>query len=452
MKSLLVIGGGITGLSAAWRARALSKTVEITLVEKERRLGGKVLTELRDGFVLEAGADGFLSRKSAGIDFCEELGISGLLREQVRRTSRSFVAQGHKLHPLPEGFSGLVPASLDALQETPLLSEPGRQRAMEEPAIPARHEEEDESVQHFMTRRFGREAFETLIEPLLAGIYAGDAAFLSLKATLPQLRELERRHGSVLAGLQRRPASPARRTPFVTFDRGMAQLVSELSRRLAGGGVRIATGTEAGPISRRRGLWRVERAGGAAIEADAVIVTVPSGQAAALVARLDPRLTETLASIPFASTSVVHLAFRREDIASDLEGYGYVIPRREGSGVLACTWTSSKWHDRAPPGMALLRLYTRSQGSDEELEALTRDELRMTMDITAAPVLMRIFRWPAAMPQYTLDHPRRLDEIEARCARLDGLYLAGASYRGVGIPDCIESGSRAARQVMESAP
>jgi oxygen-dependent protoporphyrinogen oxidase len=194
----------------------------------------------------------------------------------------------------------------------------------------------------------------------------------------------------------------------------------------------------------------VERAGGAAAEADAVIVAVPSGQAAALVAGLDRVLTETLASIPFASTAVVHLGFHRHDIASDLDGYGYVIPRREGSDVLACSWTSSKWEDRAPPGTALLRLYTRRQGSDEELEALARDELRVTMDITAAPVLMRIFRWQAALPQYTLDHPRRLDQIEARCAGLDGLYLAGASYRGVGIPDCIESGSRAARQAMES--
>lgn len=446
MKRLLVIGGGISGLAAAWRARSLSKTVEITLLEKEDRLGGKILTESRDGFLLEAGADGFLSRKRGGIDLCNELGISSLLRGQVKRNVRSFVMQKHGLHTLPDGFTGLVPGNLHALEETALLSEAGKLRGMQEPSVPPRADKGDESVSRFMTRRFGKEVFETLIEPLLAGIYAGDADCLSMKATLPRLLELEWRNGSVLRGLS--VPAPADLPPFVTFSGGMSQMVSEIRQRLVD--VRLVTGTAAGRITRSGHAWLAGLAGGGEIEADSVIVAVPAGQAAPLFAGVDSTLGEALSSIPFASTAIVHLGYHRHEIAHDLDGYGYVIPRIEGSDFSACTWTSSKWEDRAPRGMALLRLYTRRRGSDNELQDLARAELRQTMGIAARPVLVRIFRWPEAMPQYTLEHPARLEVIESRCAGLEGMYLAGASYRGVGIPDCIESGSHAARAAMES--
>ncbi len=446
MSRLLVIGGGITGLAAAWRARSLSRTTEITVVEKERSLGGKIQTESLGGFVLEAGADGFLSRKPAGVGLCGELGVSGLLRGQIARKGRSFVMRRHQLHAMPEGFSGLVPTDLDALKETRLLSEEGKRRAMEEPSIPARAGPGDESIAQFMTRRFGKEAFEVLIEPLLAGIYAGDSGSLSLNATFPNLRELELRHGSVLGG-SRAPA-PSGFPPFVTFPGGMAEMVRAVSCKL--GEARVVVGGEARTIVARGGAWRVQLSESRAVEADAVIVTVPSVRAAGLLEGIDRELGDALASIPNASTAVIHLGFRQDDVRHGLDGYGYVIPRIEGSKLLACTWSSSKWEDRAPPGMVLLRLYTQSLGSDEQLEDLARGELRDTMGIGAAPVLCRIFRWPNAMPQYTLDHPARLETIEKKVAGLTGIYLAGASYRGVGIPDCIESGFRAARAAMEN--
>ena len=455
MKRLLVIGGGITGLSAAWRARSLSEPVEVTLLEKERRLGGKILTEHRDGFVLEAGADGFLSRKPAGMGLCEELGITGLLRGQVSRKGRSFVMRSHELHPMPEGFSGMVPENLQALQDTQLLSREGKLRAMEEVSIPARTEAADESVSRFMTRRFGSEVFDALIEPLLAGIYAGDAACLSMEATFPKLRELERRYGSILKGLRGEQASPPRGSPFVTLRPGMAELARALSRGL--GGIRLLTGVEAAAITPRGALWRVELAGGGTMEADALIVTVPAGPAAKLLSGVDADLAQALASIPFASSAIVHLAFPRDRISHDLDGYGYVIPRKEGSDILACTWTSSKWEERAPRGMVLIRVYAGRHGgpdmaarNDNELEELARGELRETMGIDAAPLFARVFRWPNAMPQYTLDHARHLQVIGEKCAGLAGLFLPGASYRGVGIPDCIESGYQAARAAVES--
>ena len=449
MSRLLIIGGGIAGLAAAWRARSLSENGEVTVLEKDARLGGKILTERRDGFVLDAGADGFLSRKPAGVGLCEELGITELLRGQVPRTNRSFVMRAHKLHPLPQGFSGLVPANLQALQETPLLSAAGKLKAMEEPSVPPRRDPGDESVSQFMTRRFGSEAFEALIEPLLAGIYAGDASCLSMEATFPNLRELEQRQGSVLAGLRRQEAGPTSSSAFVTFARGVGELVEALSESLQAARVRLITGAEATAVRRRGGPWRVELSDGALIDAEAVILAVPSGVAARLLDGVDPELSAALGAIPCTSTAVIHLGFRRADLADDLDGYGYVIPRREGSDLRACTWTSSKWEGRAPRGMVLVRLYARRLGSDEDLEVLARAELRDTMGIAATPELTRIFRWPDAMPQYTLGHPRRLETIQARCAALEGLFLAGASYRGVGIPDCIESGFQAGTAALE---
>ena len=452
MKRLLILGGGIAGLSAAWRARSLSNNIEITVVEKQRVLGGKIRTETRDGFLLESGADGFLSRKSAGTGLCTELGIVGLLRGQVARRNRSFLMRSHKLHSLPEGFSGLVPANMEALQETQLLSEEGKRRVMEEPSIPARRDVSDEAVSHFMIRRFGKEAFDALIEPLVAGIYAGNADGLSLNATFPSLRELELRHGSVLAGL--RAATPSQLPAFVTFGKGMAELPRRVSCALSG--VELLMATAARTITRGLGVWRVELSKGGVIEADAIIITVPSAEAATLLSDVDNELAEALAGIPSASTTVVHLGFEQREVSHDLDGYGYVIPRVEGSEILACTWTSSKWGDRAPPGKVLLRLYIGRSGgpdvlarSDAELTEMAAHELRLTMGIISQPVLVRIFRWRNAMPQYTLDHISRLEAIDARCADSEGIYLAGASYRGVGIPDCIESGFAAARAATE---
>jgi len=445
VKRLVVIGGGITGLSAAWRGRSLSKSAQITVVEKAPSLGGKIQTEADGGFILEAGADGFLSRKPAGMDLCRELGITDLLRGQTPRKRRSFVTRSHALHPIPEGFSGLVPANLQALQETKVLSEEGKQRAMEEPTIPARRDPGDESVSQFMTRRFGKEAFEALLEPLLAGIYAGNADSLSLNATFPQLRELELRRGSVLGGL--RPPTSSVFPPFVTFAAGMAELVRALSRKLSG--VQLMTQTEARTITWHRAAWRVELDHGKDIEADAVIVAAPANCASGLLAATDGALGEALASIPFTSTAIIHFGFQRRGIAHDLDGYGYVIPRAEGRDFLACTWSSSKWEGRAPTDKVLLRLYSRLHGRDEDLEALAREELRQTMGISSDPALVRVFRWQNAMPQYTLEHPTRVEVIETRCAGLEGMYLAGASYRGVGIPDCIESGFRAAQAAVE---
>jgi oxygen-dependent protoporphyrinogen oxidase len=354
---------------------------------------------------------------------------------------------GHALAPLPEGFSGMVPMDTAALAVSPLLSEAGKRRALEQPAFEqqaprARSGGDDESVASFMVRRFGEEVFQLFVEPLVGGIHAGDASLLSREAILPPP------HRTVELGPAAEPG-PAARPPFLTFREGTAELIRALEERLTG--IAILRGSGAEFVRRRGKSYHVELAGGAKCEADALIFATPAHETARLVAPLDSGIQELLGLIPFASTVVIHLAYRNADIAHPLDGYGYLIPSVENSDLVACTWTSRKWEGRAPDDRLLLRLMAGRFGrrdllgrSDEELFGLARGELSATLGITAEPLLQRLHRWDLGMPQYTVGHLRRVEAITARAADFPGLFLAGSSYGGVGIPQCVESGTRAA--------
>lgn len=450
-KRLIIIGGGIAGLAAAYRARH-SPDAEVVLLERGARLGGKIITDRIDGFVIEGGPDSFLSSKPRGVGLAEEVGLGTRLQGTIPTSRRTYVVHQGRLHDLPEGLSGLVPARLEPLLRSAIFSPEGKARLQNEYAIPP-GTEPDESLASFMSRRFGPEVYERLIEPLMAGIYAGDGSALSLAATFPQLQRLEREHGSLLTAMSAsRPTTT--RPAFLTFPTGMAELTEALHAGLRGVTVRLGTAV-AGVSQGRR--YRVTVAGGAVIEADGLIVATPAPTAARLLEPLDRDLSTELAAMPAVSSATISLAFRSEELPGPLEGYGYVVPRAEGRPSLAATWVSSKFPHRAPPGYALLRVFLGRTGQEDVLNAdnatlteLARQELRDLMGITAAPVLTRIFRWPQAMPQYTLGHLQRLGRIEAARANHPGLFLAGQSYRGVGIPDCIQSGEQAAHDWLAS--
>jgi protoporphyrinogen/coproporphyrinogen III oxidase len=457
---IVVVGGGIAGLSAAWYARTQDPRAEVTLIEKDGRLGGKIRTEEADGFLLEAGPDSFLARKTAVIRLSEELGIADRLVARVPRAGGSYIAHRHALFPFPEGFSGMVPSNLDSLASHPLLSEQGRRRALREPSVPPGPEGEDESIAGFMTRRFGEEVFRLLVEPMVSGIYSGDAAQLSLEATFPGLRALEKRQGSLVSPSAASPpgtlsaAVPFSRPAFVSFPRGTEELVRALAARLDS--IRLILGVGADGVAASGAGFRVRLVDGSVHEADAVIVATPAQEAARLLRDLDPELCTLVGGIGFASSAVVHLAYRAGDVSHPLDGYGYLIPREEAGPLIACTWTSRKWEGRAPAGAVLLRLYAGGSAEmtgvpDAELAATARGELAATMGISAEPLLVRLHRWDKAMPRYSLGHPRRVAAIDQRLARHAGLFLAGASYRGVGIPDCIESGRIAALAAIARA-
>jgi oxygen-dependent protoporphyrinogen oxidase len=450
-----IVGGGIAGLAAARRLEQLSPEAGVVLLEREPILGGKIVTERTAGFVIEAGPDSFLSRKERGPGLCEELGLGGELVGRRPESPRTYVRRHGALHPLPAGLTGMIPTDLDALADGTLLSPEGRERFAAEVDLPAAPPDGDESIASFVSRRLGREAYETLVEPLMTGIYAGDGELLSLEATFPGLRALELEHGSLIRGLLAQGSPPGSGLPpFVSLRRGMDELVTAIVEGLQRTAVR--TGVAAGSIERAGRGYAVVADGVARLEVEAVVVAAPAFAATELLAGLDDDLAGAHAEIPYASSALVSLAYALTDVPHPLDGYGYVVPRAEGSDVIACTWTSSKWEGRAPEGSALIRVYAGRFGGrdvsaepESELVALAREEVRL-LGVTAEPQLVRVHRWPRSMPQYVLGHLDRVERIEAGLEAHPGLAVAGAAYRGVGIPDCIRSGEEAAEAVVRA--
>lgn len=443
---VVIVGGGIAGLAAARRLEALIPEVEVDLLERSK-LGGKVVTKLVDGFRVEGGPDSFLSRKDRGIALCEELGLADELIGRRPENARSFVRRGRELHALPEGLTGMIPTDLERLRDTALLSPAGRDRLAAEVDVQPEPRGADESVASFFTRRLGSEAYDTLVEPLMTGIYGGDGERLSLQATFPQLRELELTYGSLLRGLASQSPAVSRYPAFVSLRGGMYRLVTTLARSLER--TRIRGRIRVRAVKRLRGRYAVDH--GSVVEADGVVLAVPAFVAADLLAGLDPELAELHAEIPYASTAVVTLAYRGEDVLNPLDGYGYVVPRTEGSKVLACTWTSSKWESRAPEDQVLLRVFCGrfERISDQNFLRLAREEVGL-LGVRAEPLFSQLHRWPRGMPQYVLGHAERLARIDERVSEIPGLAVAGAAYRGVGIPDCIASGEDAAESIVHA--
>lgn len=453
VQDVVIIGGGITGLTAAYRLQQAAPQLGVMLIEAAPQLGGKIGTERFDGFVMEHGPDCFLARKTAGIRLCAEIGIADQLMGRNPAHQKTFVLRHGRLHRLPEGLTGMIPTNLEALQQNTLLSPAAQARLAQEPHLPPAPSNGDESVAHFIGRRLGQETLENLVEPLMAGIYAGQADQLSLAATFPQLRQLEQQHGSLLRGLTSRSAAAAADyPPFVSFPDGMQTLVAALLARLDG--VTLWRNTAVAHIRPTAAGYAVTTATGSVVDARALIVTTPFYVSSRLLADVDDELTAVLDSVPYASTALVNLAFDEADLPP-LDGYGYVIPRVEGREALACTWTSRKWTGRAPAGKVLLRVYIGRYGQpdvtaydDGRLLDIAQTELRQTLHSDAQPLWQRIIRYPRAMPQYNMGHLDKIAAIEARLAQHSGLFLAGAGWRGVGIPDCIVAGETAVAQVL----
>ena len=474
VRRVVIIGAGISGLATAYylqkQARDEGRDIDIHLVDRASRPGGVITTVREDGFIVEGGPDSMLSYKPAGVRLLRELGLDGEIVGTSRENAGSFVYSRGALHPLPEGLTLMIPSKLGPLFRTGLISWRGKARAALNLLYAPRHNGRDVSVAEFVQDHLGRETFERIVEPLFAGIYAGDARHLSLAATYPQLLDLEREHGSLLRGLLllRRDRKRARRTrgtagagltPFITLRTGLARLVEALTEALAGITFHLGEDVEAlVHHPERRPLWEVRLRHGERLPADDVVLALPAHAAARLLTAVDRELADVLRQFPYASTATVSLAFRREDVRHPLKGYGFVVPRVEGRPLLACTWTSSKFPHRAPRGYVLFRTFFGRAGADEvvalseeELIALALSELRDIMGIDAVPTHAWAFRWQRGLPQYTVGHLERLARIEKRLKRWPGLYLTGNAYRGVGIPDCIGQGERVAGEVLASA-
>jgi oxygen-dependent protoporphyrinogen oxidase len=457
--SVAVIGGGITGLAAAHRATELARErgieLDLKVIEARGRLGGTIATERVDGFVVEAGPDSFLSEKPWALALCRRLGVESKLVRTDDRFRKVFVWFRGRLHPLPDGFQLLAPTRLLPFASSSLFSWPGKLRMALDVLLP-RGGGDDESLGSFVRRRLGREALERVAQPLVAGIYTADPEDLSLAATMPRFLETERRDRSIILGLRRAlKAAPqpgtsgARWSLFVTFAEGMEGLVAALAERLPDSSVVLSQ--RVASLERSGERWRAATAEGARFDADRVIVAGESHVAARLVRALDPTLATLLGDIEYAGAATVSLGYRRADVPHPLDGFGFVVPRTEGKSILAGTFSSVKYPGRAPEGHVLLRCFLGGAldprvltDDDAELLRRARTELREALGITAAPVLSRVARWPASMPQYRVGHLARVETVERRVLVLPGLHLAGGAYRGVGIADCVRSGEAAA--------
>jgi oxygen-dependent protoporphyrinogen oxidase len=456
MTRVLVIGGGIAGLTAAYTLSELGR--DVTLVEAEPRFGGKLWTEHVDDLLIDAGPDSFLSSKPAALQLIDKLGLSERVVNTRPDGGGTFILHAGRLHPLPEGITLLVPADIRNIARTSLLSPLGKLRMMLDYVIPARRDTGDESVGAFVRRRVGREAFERLAEPLLSGIYAGDADHLSVLATFPRFREIEQRHGGLirvaLAQRRQRATAPpiAHNTPFVSLANGLGELVEALVAALAHHDLRAGIRVES--LESAAGSYTAHLSDGSHVRANVVLLAVPAFAAANLLLAMAPALASELRQIPYVSTATVSLAYRAEEVAAQQCGRGFVVPRSEGRALTAVTWTSNKFADRAPDDVALLRCFVGRAGSEQsaalpedKLVALVRTELRGILDIHATPLRTRVYRWPHALAQYTLGHPDRLARIDALTSQLPGMALIGSAYRGVGIPDVIRDATERATEL-----
>jgi oxygen-dependent protoporphyrinogen oxidase len=451
MKRVAIIGGGMAGLSAAHYLYRSGKAVDFRVFEESDRLGGKVVTDRTNGFTIEGGPDSFITQKPWGLALCKELGLEDQLIPCNEAAQKVYILVDGKLIPLPAGFRLTVPTRIWPFLTSPLFSWPAKLRMALEPFVPARRDDEDESVTAFITRRLGREAADKIGGPLMAGIYVADPERLSICSTFPLFRQMEAQHGSLRKAMKAAARQPGATQPmFMSLTGGMGQLIDHLIEPWTD---RCHTQITIESLRRQETSFYVND------EAyDAVILATPLAEASRLLSQIDPTAASALASIRYVSTATISLGYRLPLTGSQqaLDGFGFVIPASERRSILACTWSSTKFPGRAPAEHALLRVFIggighehRVEQDDHTLVALARHELKELMGLTDVPVISRIYRWPRGNPQYDVGHLSRMDAVERQVADIPGLYLAGSGYRGIGLPDCIRSGQTAANNILQ---
>lgn len=458
-----VIGGGISGLSAAYRIQELAwsyqQNIELSVLEAGQRFGGVINTYSQADILLETGPDSFITQKPQALELCRKLGIAQQVIPTNQEHRRTYVASGQKIHPLPDGFLMMAPTKWLPFLTSPLFSFSGKCRMAMDLWLPPKQTPTDESLAAFVRRRFGQEALTKIAQPMVGGIYTADPEKLSLYATMPRFLELERKYGSVIRGLQAesnstKQDSGARYSLFASLDKGMQVMVDALVKKLPPQFLQLNSAVERLEPSAAQG-WNLLLKDGRVLNARAVVLALPAHQSARLLSSIDTDLSSHLSGIAYASSVVLNLVFRRQDIPQSLDGFGFVVPAAERRNILACTFSSVKFAGRSNPEQVVLRVFMGGAMqpenctlSDEQLTKLAREDLACYLGITMPPLLSMISRHPFSMPQYHVGHLARLKSIESRLGLHQGLALCGNAYTGVGIPDCIASGQQAAENIM----
>jgi protoporphyrinogen/coproporphyrinogen III oxidase len=499
---IAVVGGGMAGLGAARvleAARAQDSSIDWHLYEQDGRFGGKVHTIRRDGFVVEGGPDSAIIEKHWPITAARELGIAERFLDCNEDIRKSFVYTRGRLHELPEGIILMVPTRMVPFALSGLMSWPGKLRMGMDLLLPRGGAATggptgsvgsalDESLGDFVRRRLGKEALARIAEPIVAGIHAGDPESMSVRATFPMFLDMEREYRSlILAMLKRRKARqkaaaargggapgapggsgggarpPGPKSYFYSFKGGLQDLsdaiVASLPAERLHGGTCVKAMTECDADCGARpgsGAYELQLGNGTRVVADAVVLATPAWASGDLLHAIAPLAATDLSSIEYVTTATASVAYRADHVRHDLKGFGFVVPRAENRPVMATTWSSSKFDERAPAGHVLLRSFLGRAGreaaaqlDDDEMGKVVRAELREIMGISAEPEFIEIFRWPRGMPQYRVGHVELVGHIEAAVGRVPGIELAGGAYHGIGIGDCLREGAAAADRALE---
>ncbi|MBZ5706117.1 MAG: protoporphyrinogen oxidase [Acidobacteriia bacterium] len=459
MKRIAIIGSGISGLSAAFtleERRRAGVPVEYVVFESGPRLGGVLVTDRVDGCLVEAGPDSFLTEKPWAADLCRRVGLADQLIGSNDADRKTYILVKGKLIVIPDGLMFMVPTKILPTVFSPLFSLSTKLHMAREWFHPPGKAEADETVASMVERHYGPEMVDRLADPLLSGVYGGEAAQLSVRAVLPRFAEMEAKHGSLgramLAARRKMPAATPARPLFTSLKDGMQQLVDAVVARLSAAALRTSTPVQS--IQPQTGGWLVS-AGYVSDQFDAVIVATSAQAAAALLQSASASLASELGAIQYTSSITVNLGYDQQVRSSLPPGFGFLVPRSEGKQMLAATFVHNKFPHRAPEDRALLRCFVGGarneqvlQAPDEEILRVVRAELRQIIGLTAEPLFTRVYKWKGAMAQYGVGHLERLERIDRLRQQLPGLALAGNGYRGIGVPDCVRSGSASASDVL----
>ena len=473
MKRIAIIGGGVSGLSAAYaleKQKEKGAELSYVLFEAGSRLGGVIATERVDDFLIEAGPDSFLTEKPWATELCRELGLGDHLIGSNDAERRTYILQHGRLVPLPDGLMFMVPTNFAAAFFSPLFSWPTKLRLLREWFYRASPDLPESTAADFVARHYGRAMVERVADPLLAGVYGGGADELSATSVLSRFVEVEAKQGSLGRAMvaarrlqsipaaqassstgQSRPAAPTR-SLFTSLKHGMQTMADAMVAQISESAYRVNAPVEA--VTPEHGKWLVASSGRTE-EFDGVIIATPAYAAADLMRNEIPQISAELEQIRYSSSVTVALAYDEKTHASLPSGFGFLVPRTEGKRILACTFVHNKFPNRAPQDQALLRCFLGGsrdedilQLPDAEITAIVRRELQEILAIRAEPMFVKIYKWPKAMAQYTLGHKTRAERILQIISSAPGLALAGNAYRGIGIPDCVRSGSEAASKVL----
>ncbi|MDM5187402.1 protoporphyrinogen oxidase [Bacillus sp. DX4.1] len=457
-KKVVIIGGGITGLTTAYylqkEIREKGLPIDTMLIEASGKLGGKIHTVQKDGFTIERGPDSFLERKESAARLVRDLGLGNQLVNNA--TGKSFVLVNNRLHSMPSGSMMGIPTQITPFLFSGLFSPIGKLRAGFDFVLPRSKPVSDQSLGQFFRRRLGNEVVENLIEPLLSGIYAGDIDQMSLMATFPQFYQVEQKYRSISLGM--RTLAPKKTKDvkpkgiFLTLKTGLQSIVEAIEDKLED--ETVMKGTRIEKISKVGDGYNITLSNGKEIEADSIVIAASHKILPSMFAQY--KQFRFFRNVPSTSVANVALAFPKEAIQRDIEGTGFVVSRNSDFTITACTWTHKKWPHTTPEGKVLLRCYVGRPGdeaiveqTDEEIVQFVLEDLKKTMDITADPDFTVVSRWKDAMPQYTVGHKERIAELKTFMDKeLPGVYVAGSSYAGTGLPDCIDQGEAAVQHVL----